>query len=111
MPRGESFRWSYNIRSPIFATNCEFGGRLSNYLYRYVFLKHPNRSYNQVVVFKFRCAYASSPNQAVPRRRLKCVSQSDFPRAEIFQVSEEMLAETAKCGIPYRHRTLLLLVK
>jgi hypothetical protein len=25
--------------------------------------------------------------------------------------SEEMLAETAKCGIPYRHRTLLLLVK
>ena len=25
--------------------------------------------------------------------------------------SEEMLAETAKCGIPYRHRILLLLVK
>jgi hypothetical protein len=25
--------------------------------------------------------------------------------------SEEMLAETATCGIPYRHRTLLLLVK
>jgi hypothetical protein len=25
--------------------------------------------------------------------------------------SEEMLAETAKCGILYRHRTLLLLVE
>lgn len=25
--------------------------------------------------------------------------------------SEETLAETVKCGIPYRHRTLLLLVK
>lgn len=25
--------------------------------------------------------------------------------------SEEMLAETSKCGIPYRHRTLQLVVK
>jgi hypothetical protein len=47
----------------------------------------------------------------VPRRRLKRVSQKDFPLAEFFAQSEEMLAETVKCGIPYSHRTLLLVVK
>jgi hypothetical protein len=34
-----------------------------------------------------------------------------FREREFSRKSEEMLAETAKCGIPYRHRTLLLLVK
>ena len=60
---------------------------------------------------EFRCANAASLVKPYLEGGSFASHKAIFREQDFFAHSEEMLAETVKCGIPYRHRTLLLLVK